>query len=173
MRNLLLATAAITAIAAPAAAQSVSPAWYGTLGYGRVQADDADLNAVTGRIGARLTPFIGVEGEGSLGFGDDSIAGVPNSKAELKHDLAAYVTGTVPVSQNLELFGRVGYGTTKVKAEVAGVSASDSEESVNWGFGANYLLDGQNGVRADWTRRDFRHGNGDADVWSLSFVRKF
>lgn len=172
MRNLLLATAAITLIAAPASAQSISNA-YGSIGYSSIQADDADLGAVTARLGAKLTPFIGIEGEASLGVNDDSIAGVPNSSVELEHDLAAYVTGTIPVASNLELFGRVGYGTTKIKAEVAGVSASDSEESINWGVGANYLLDGQNGVRADWTRRDYRNGGGDADVWSLNFVRKF
>ncbi|HRO31915.1 MAG TPA: porin family protein [Brevundimonas sp.] len=172
MRKLLIATAAITAIAAPAAAQSISNT-YGTLGYSSVQGNDTDLGAVTGRIGARFTPYIGVEGEASFGISDDNIAGIPNSKAELKHDLAAYVTGTIPVSQNFELFGRVGYGTTKVKAEVGGVSASDSEESINWGVGGNYFFDGQNGVRADWTRRDFRDGAGDADVWSVNFVRKF
>lgn len=172
MRNLLLAAAAVTAIAAPAAAQTI-PNAYGSIGYSSVQGDDADLGAVTARLGTRFNQYIGVEGEASLGVDDDSIAGVPNSSVELEHDLAAYVTGTVPVAQNLELFGRVGYGTTKIKAEVGGVSASDSEESVNYGVGANYLLDGQNGVRADWTRRDFRNGGGDADVWSLSFVRKF
>jgi hypothetical protein len=172
MRNLLLATAAVTLIAAPASAQSLSDA-YGSIGYSSVQGDTADLGAVTARVGAKLTPYIGVEGEASLGVSDDEVVGVPGATAELKHDLAAYVTGTIPVASNFELFGRVGYGTTKFKAEVLGVSASDNEESVNWGVGANYFLDGQNGVRADWTRRDYRNGGDDADVWSLSFVRKF
>lgn len=173
MRNLLLATAAVALIAAPASAQSISNA-YGSIGASRVSGYDTDLNAVTARIGAKLTPYIGIEGEGSFGIGDDDVDNVVlPTTAELEHDLAAYVTGTIPVSQNLELFGRVGYGTTKIKVEANGFSASDSEESVNWGVGANYFLDGQNGVRADWTRRDFRDGAGEADVWSLSFVRKF
>lgn len=172
MRNLLLATAAVTLIAAPASAQSISNA-YGSIGYSSVQGDNADLGAVTGRIGAKLTPYIGIEGEASLGISDDDVVGIPGATAELEHDLAAYVTGTIPVASNFELFGRVGYGTTKVKVESTTLSASDSEESINWGVGANYYLDGQNGVRADWTRRDFRDGAGDADVWSLSFVRKF
>ena len=50
MRKLLIATAAITAIAAPAAAQSISNT-YGTLGYSSVQGNDTDLGAVTGRLG--------------------------------------------------------------------------------------------------------------------------
>lgn len=172
MRNLLLATAAVTLIAAPASAQSFSNP-YGSIGYGSVQGDNADLGAVTARVGAKLTSYIGVEAEASLGVSDDDVVGIPGSTAELEHDLAAYVTGTIPVASNLELFGRIGYGTTKMKVESTTLSVSDSEESVNWGVGANYFLDGQNGVRADWTRRDFRNGGGDADVWSLSFVRKF
>lgn len=172
MRNLLLATAAVTLIAAPASAQSLSDA-YGSIGYSSVQGDTTDLGAVTARLGAKLTPYIGVEGEASFGVSDDDVVGIPGATAELEHDLAAYVTGTIPVASNLELFGRLGYGTTKIKAEVLGVSASNSQESVNWGVGANYFLDSQNGVRADWTRRDYRDGGGEADVWSLSYVRKF
>ena len=37
----------------------------------------------------------------------------------------------------------------------------------------NYFIDGQNGVRADWTRRDFRGDAGEADTYGLSFVRRF
>ena len=97
MRNLLLATAAVTLIAAPASAQSVSDA-YGSIGYSSVRGDSADLGAVTARVGAKLTPYIGIEGEASLGVGDDDVVGIPGSTAELKHDLAAYVTGMVPVT---------------------------------------------------------------------------
>jgi len=33
-----------------------------------------------------------------------------------------YLTAGVPVSPNLELFGRVGYGTTRLRAEIGGLS---------------------------------------------------
>lgn len=179
MRNLVLATAAIgalTAVAMPAAAQSVSNPFsgpYGSVSYGSVQTDAADLDAVTARIGAKLTPYIGLEAEGSLGVGDEDVTGVPGTTVELKHDLAAYVTGAIPVSPNLELFGRLGYGTTRVRAESVTLSESASEESVNYGVGANYLFDGTNGIRADWTRRDFRSDGGEADVWTVGYVRRF
>jgi hypothetical protein len=160
-------------LATPAFAQS-TPGVYGSIGYSSVQADDIDLGAVTGRIGTRLTPFIGIEGEASIGVNDDEIDGfTPAATVELEHDLAAYVTGTVPVSPNLELFARVGYGTTSIEADVAGFTASEDGESVNYGVGANYFFDGSNGVRGDWTRRDFQDDGGDADVWSLSYVRRF
>lgn len=175
MRNLVLATAAfgaLGALAAPAAAQSVSSP-YGAISYGSVQTDTADLDAVTARVGARLTPYIGLEAEGSLGVGDEDVTGIPGTTVELKHDLAAYVTGAIPVSPNLELFGRLGYGTTRVRAESVTLSQSDSQDSLNYGVGANYLFDGRNGVRADWTRRDFRGDGGEADVWTVGYVRRF
>ena len=91
-----------------------------------------------------------------------------------EYDAAAYVVGTLPISPNFELFGRVGYGTTQIKADVAGFSATEDGESVNYGAGANYFFDAQNGVRADWTRRDFTDDNGgELDTYGLSYVRRF
>ena len=46
-------------------------------------------------------------------------------------------------------------------------------ESWNYGVGANYYFDGQNGLRGDWTRRDFEDDAGEADVYSVSYVRRF
>ena len=176
MRNIILSAAAVSLFAVPAMAQSLqSPTYYGTLGYSQMQGDDTDLGAVTGRLGAKLTPYLGVEGETSFGVGHDdvSFAGV-DGKVEHRYDVAAYGVATLPVQPNFDLFARVGYGVTEVKASAAGVAASDHSDSVNYGVGANYHLDGVNGIRADWTRRDFQDDNaGEADVYSLSFVRKF
>jgi len=176
MRNILLATAALSLFAAPALAQTVqSPTYYGTLGYTQLDTDNGDLGAITGRVGAKLTPNLGVEAEGSLGVRSDDVtfAGI-DGKVKEKYDVAAYGVATLPVNPNFDLFARVGYGTTKLKAEVAGGSRSDTTESWNYGVGGNYYLDGQNGIRADWTRRDFvGNGNGEADAYSVSYVRKF
>ncbi len=176
MRNILLATAALSMFALPAAAQSVSaPQWYGTAGYTHLDGEDGDLGAVTGRIGARLNPNFAIEGEGSIGVKDEDItvAGV-NGTIEHEYDAAAYAVGIIPVSPNFELFGRVGYGTTSIKAEAAGFTAEEDGESVNYGAGATYYLDGQNGLRADWTRRDFTDDNGgEIDTYGVSYVRRF
>jgi outer membrane immunogenic protein len=174
MRNVILSALAVSMIAAPAMAQSFSaPIYYGTLGYTQVDRSDADLGAVTGRFGARMTPNFGAEGEVSFGVRDDdaTIAGVPVTLKH-KYDAALYGVAALPVTPNFELFGRVGYGTTEVEAKAAGVSASADGESWNYGVGANYFLDGVNGVRGDWTRRDFRDG-GETDVYSINYVRRF
>lgn len=175
MRNILLAAAAVSVIAAPAFAQTMqSPSYYGTLGYSQLDHSDGDLGAITGRVGAKFNPYLGVEGEASIGVKDDdfTFAGV-DGKIEHDYDAAAYLVGTLPVTPNFELFARGGYGTTKIKTELAGFDGEVDGESWNYGAGANYYLDGQNGLRADWTRRDFRDDAGEADVYSLSYVRRF
>ncbi len=175
MRNILLAAAAVSVIAAPAFAQTMQgPTYYGTLGYSQLDHSDGDLGAITGRVGAKFNPYLGVEGEASIGVKDDdfTFAGV-DGKIEHDYDAAAYVVGTLPVTPNFELFARGGYGTTKIKTELAGFNGEVDGESWNYGAGANYYLDGQNGLRADWTRRDFRDDAGEADVYSLSYVRRF
>ncbi len=176
MRNILLATAALTVIAAPAAAQSQSsPALTGSIGYTQLDSDDGDLGAVTGRLNARFNRYFGVEGEASVGVKDEDIdVGGVTGKLEHDYDAAAYGVATLPINPNFELFGRVGYGTTSIKADVAGVTAEEDGESVNYGVGANYFFDGRNGIRADITRRDFTDDNGgEVDTYGLGYVRRF
>ena len=176
MRNVLLATAALTLLAAPAMAQTISnPQVTGSLGYTHLDGEDASLGAITGRLNARVNRYVGVEGEASFGVKDDEITvGAVTGDLSHEYDAAAYVVGTLPISPNFELFGRVGYGTTSIKAEAAGLSTTEDGESVNYGAGANYFFDGRNGVRADWTRRDFTDDNGgELDTYGLSYVRRF
>lgn len=161
-------------MAAPAMAQTLqTPTYYGTLGYSQLDHSDGDLGAITGRLGAKIHPNFGVEGEASFGVRDDdfNLGGV-NGEIKHKSDFAAYAVGSVPVTPNFDLFARVGYGTTKIEASAGGVSADADGESWNYGVGGNYFLDAQNGLRADWTRRDFRDG-GEADVYSVNYVRRF
>lgn len=175
MRIILLASAALALLAAPAMAQTVSsPSYYGTLGYSQLQGDNADLGAVTGRFGAKFTPYLGAEAEVSFGTDHDTYAfGATTVKVKENYDVAAYGVATLPINPSFDLFARAGYGTTELKASSGGVSATDSNESWNYGVGGNYYIDAQNGVRADWTRRDFTNDGGEADVYSVSYVRRF
>ncbi|PZO00792.1 MAG: porin family protein [Alphaproteobacteria bacterium] len=175
MRNILLTTAALALLAAPAMAQSIQePTYYGTLGYSQLDSSDGDLGAITGRFGAKLHPNFGAEGEVSVGVRDDEfdVGGVP-VKIEHEYDVAAYAVGYLPITPQFELFGRVGYGTTQLKASAAGLSETADGDSVNYGAGANYFFDAQNGIRGDWTRRDFTNDGGEADVYSVNYVRRF
>jgi len=179
MKNILFAAAASATLAlaaVPAAAQTAfSPTTvYGNLGYSYVDGDDGHLGAITARVGARFGQYLGLEAEGGLGVdGDHTDIGGTIVKTELKHDLAAYVVGDVPVNPKLDLIARVGYGVNRIGASAPGVSLKDNVESWNYGVGGQYFFDVKNGLRAEWTRFDLNDGYGDADVWSLHYVRKF
>jgi hypothetical protein len=176
---LAAASAAAMALVVPAIAQAqTAPTTgvYGSLGYAHVDGQGVDLGALQGRLGYRMNTWFGAEAEGAFGIKDDDVdLGVgTNAKVELKHQLAAYAVGFAPLSENTDLIARIGYGTAKIKASAAGVSASDSGDSFNFGVGAQHHFDGVNGVRVDWTRHDFRDdGAGHADVWSIAYTRKF
>jgi len=168
------AAVAVIAVAAPAAAQDWSnPSWYVSGGYANVSADDADvsLDAVTARVGARFSPHFGAEAELSVGLGDEDVA--PGVDVNLNYDAALYAVAVAPVSPNFELFGRFGYGTSELEASGGGLTLAEDGDSWNYGVGANYFFDGLNGVRADYTRRDFQDDGGEANVWTINYVRRF
>ena len=175
MRTIILSALAVSAISVPAMAQSISnPEVYVSGGYTHLDSDVGDLGALTGRVGAKVNPYLGVEGEGSIGIRSERHnVGDVSTKFEHRWDAAVYGVATLPVQTNLDLFARAGYGVTEFKAKALGLSESDHLESFNYGAGAEYRLDAQNGIRADWTRRDFRDGDGEADAYSVSFVRRF
>ena len=178
MKTLMSAAAlAALSVAVPALshAQTTSPEVYGTLGYAGSRADGADTGAVQGRLGAKLTPHFGVEGELSGGVKDDDIDtnGV-RSNIEQTHSAAAYAVGFLPVTPNIDLLARVGYGNTQFKQTLAGVENKFDADSVNYGVGAQYKVDDKNGVRVDYTRQQFRDNDAaDANVVSVGYARKF
>jgi outer membrane immunogenic protein len=165
MKNIVIAAtaAALSVVAAPAFAQVAPATFYGTLGYSHVESGPLEFGVATARAGARFGQYLGAEVEGGLGVNGDS--GV-----EIDHSLAAYAVGFVPVTPQFDLIARVGYGTTRTDAGAFGKS---SDESWNYGAGGQYFFDAANGVRAEYTRHDFTHDLGKADVWSVSYVRKF
>jgi opacity protein-like surface antigen len=187
------AAAVVLAAAAPAiaSAQTATPntGVYGTLGYANTHDSDLNLGTIQGRLGYRFNDWLGVEGELAGGVKSDDInttvAGANvTGKAKIEHQEAIYGVGFLPLNANWDLLGRVGYGHTKAKVSdvtvtgaggtVSNLSSSGDGDSWNFGVGAQYHWDGQNGVRADYTREEFRdNGAGHADVWSLAYSRKF
>lgn len=168
---LLTASAVALMTAGPALAQD--PTWYGNIGWSNVGAESSDLdfNALNARVGARFNPYVGAEGELGIGIGDESVA--PGTDAKLNYDAAAHLVGFVPITERFEILGRVGYGVTEIGVDGPGFTASEDGDSLNYGVGAQYFFDDANGVRADWTRRDFQDDGGEADVWTLNYVRRF
>lgn len=178
MKKSLIAAASLAAIATafPAAglAQTATTGAYANLNLGLDDLGSPDLKTVQGRLGYRFNNWLGVEGEAATGLkGDtDTIAGVDVS-TKMRHELAGYVVGFAPISPNTDLLARVGYGTTRLRTTVGGVADSASNESWSYGVGAQHFFDGANGVRVDYTRQEFNHDQGHANVWTIGYTRRF
>ncbi len=147
---------------------------YVDLGYANAHSSASDLGAVAGRVGYRANSWLGVEGEAAYGVKGDEVtsAGV-SGRAKLRSEAAIYGVGYAPLSPNTDLFARVGYGSTRVKVSVLGASAVADGDSWNFGVGAQHHFDRANGVRADYTRQEFRGKSVHANVFSLAYVRRF
>jgi outer membrane immunogenic protein len=179
MKSLIIAasSASLLLCAAPALAQSINfnPTYYGTLGYNDFNGAGADLPAISGRLGAKLLPYVGVEGEVSVGVGNDRTDPFRGNIGEhLNDQYAGYVVGYAPLTPKFDLLARVGYGHSDLHATDPAGSGNFGADSWNYGAGGQYFFDHVNGVRADYTREDFQCAAcGSANVWSLAYVRKF
>lgn len=187
------AAAIVCAVPAIAAAQDASATRptgvYGTIGYANAHDSDANLGTIQGRLGYRFNDWLGVEGELAGGVKSDDVTATVGTvtatgKAKISHQEAIYGVGFLPLGTNWDVLARVGYGHTKAKvsditvtgagAPITGLSGSGDGDSWNFGVGAQYHWDGVNGIRADYTREEFRDNDaGHADVWAIAFSHRF
>ncbi len=170
MKKLMLAAAAAAClVASPAAAEGMG--LYATGGLTHADTDfDVSFEAVTGRLGARLARNLAVEGEVSVGFEQDKLGG---ETVELTNDYGAYGVALLPMTDNADLFARVGFGRTNIEAG----DEEFSHEGIRYGVGAQFFFNDMSGVRVDFTRFDlgdeFTGEDQDADSYSVSYVHKF
>src|SRR5262245_7144209 len=102
MRKMAFAFAvSAAALLAPGLANAQEGAYVG-LGYTQFDAEDISVGGVTGRVGYRFHPNFAAEVDASFGVDDDE--GV-----ELDNSVGVYGVGILPVSSQVDLFGRVGY----------------------------------------------------------------
>jgi len=155
--------------------------FYGSLGAVLYDVD-SDLYGVQARAGWQSNTVFGVEAEGSLGFTDDDDAafvdfgaGPQEASFEVDNQVAGFAVARVPVAQQFNLLGRLGYHHTELSAEtvVAGVEAETdfSTDGIAYGVGAEYAFSPLTSARVDYTRYDF--DGSDFDAVSLAISRKF
>ncbi|MBW8816509.1 MAG: porin family protein [Caulobacterales bacterium] len=183
MKNALIAAASLAAIGivVPACANAqdaaaVNTGAYGNLNLGYTDAGQANIWGVQGRLGYRFNNWLGAEGELGTGLkGDNNTVAGDRVHTKLRHEEAIYGVGFLPVAPGTDILARVGYGNSRIKVndETAGFSDAFNYHSWNYGVGAQHLFDGANGIRADFTRQEFTHDRGHANVWTVGYVRKF
>ena len=149
---------------------------------------DADVTMITGRIGYRLNDFLALEGEAGFGLGgDDFDRAIPvqvlgttanvdtNVTLDVKNYYVAFARGIFPVSEQLDVFARVGYGQATAEADIVGSlsgftaagSAEDDASGIAYGFGAQFNFTENDGIRADYTTLE------DTNIISLGYSRRF
>ena len=189
-----LTSVALLGVAAPALAQSDTQSskdgLYGDLGWSGTQAQGAMTQGITGRVGGRYHTYFGVEGEVTGGIASDNRTLGAGTAAQTSVDVkqklagAVYGVGFLPVTSNFDILARVGYGASRYGVTPGnGVAKYDvNENGIRYGVGAQYLFNGANGLRVDYTRQHMGSGTDsggyfsadkDAGVWSVSLAHKF
>lgn len=166
MKKLLMAAAVAACFtASPAMAQGMS--LYATGGLTHADASDIDVSfeALTARLGSRFAPNFAVEAEATFGFEQDSLDGVIY---ELNSDFGAYGVALLPMTDNADLFARLGWGRTTIEAGGEDVENDD----VRYGVGAQFFFNDASGVRIDFTRYNLAD-DVDGDAYTVSYVQKF
>lgn len=173
MRLLIVAAVAASAFALPAAAQSMDPQFAVSGGYARYVdgSDEWDGHSATGRASARFHRYFGVDAEVAVGLGSSDVGG---TDVKMNYNVAAYAVAYLPLSENADLFARVGYGTTEFEVDFGGgLVASESFDGVTMGVGGQYFFDANNGVRMDVTRHEYDELDGGLDSVAFTYVRRF
>jgi outer membrane immunogenic protein len=168
MRLFVLAAVAATAVALPAAAQTSDHQISASAGYSRFAdgTEGFDGSSFTARLGARLHENFGIEGEASFGLVESDIAGYD---FKMTHNIAGYVAGYWPASDQVEFIARLGVTTTEF--DVSGFK--DSYTGVAAGVGGQYNFDEHNGLRMDVTHYQYSELDAGMDSVSIMYVRTF
>lgn len=169
----ILASAALLAgVAVSAQAQDAGSA-YLQAGAGQVDADGEKFTVVQFAGGYNFNRNFAVEAEVGLGVTEKTYrVGNVNVDAKVKNTAAAYLVGSLPVAENLDLVGRLGFAQVSVEASSGNVSADDSDTGPAYGVGLRYFpKGGVHGIRGDFTR--YSLDDGDIDALQVSYVRRF
>jgi hypothetical protein len=151
----ILSVAALLATAAAAQAQvyvegGVAPL---TLKDSEAPVLKAKPTVLTGVVGYEINPNLAVEGFLGLGLNKSSVTegGVSTGiEAKISNSYGIFLKPKVMVSNEVELFARLGYAKSTLKMSYRGESESQSEGSFAYGLGGNYYLSKQTYVTASY-----------------------
>ncbi len=156
MKHTIVVAAAAALFSFAAQAQTRAPAptpWFGEVGYTVLDARDdfgfkANPTAIRGIIGYNFHPNFAAEAMLLGGVSSDSDQGVD---VKIQHSIGVFAQPKVSFG-DFEVFGRLGWARTRVRASALGVSASETDDSFAWGAGANYNFASNMYVSLDYTR---------------------
>ena len=134
--------------------------------------------------GIRLNANFGVEAA-YMDYGtisaDSAITAPTTATIGIDMDTTAWIVdavGIMPLSDQFEIFAKLGAAIWDIDGSVAAtfpggtvnVSADDEGTDFHFGFGANYALMDNIGLRAEWERIN---GDDDLDAWTVGAQMSF
>lgn len=167
-------TAAAAALPALTANAEQGGRFYTNLAYTVLDGDGVAFGAATVRVGRTLTDIFGVEGEGSVGVDEDSLG--QGATAEVRQQLAGYVTARLPIGERGRIHTRIGYGSVEIRSEAPGLFGTTEEDTFNLdgaslGIGGAYDLTERIGLRGDLTA--FEGDEGSLNIVSAGISVRF
>lgn len=150
----------------------------GYVGVGGIMYDSDGVYGVEARGGFNLADYFGVEAQASFGVSkiEDNTFNTP-VEVGISSSIAGFGVARLPVSDQFNIFGRIGYHSTEVSGDVAGLTpAIDLDlDGLAFGGGIEFFFDGRNGIRAEYTNLDAGDDgiDGSLDTVSLGYVVRF
>lgn len=146
----VIAAAALSMLAGSVFAAPTNGVYAG-LDLGTTNVSDMSGNqaSVGGFVGYSFNTYVAVEGAyRHLGTWNESGVDVKASQT------AVSVVGTLPLNQQFNLFGRLGFSKVKAEASYQGMSISDSRTNTLVGIGAGYNFSEKIAARVEMQRPD-------------------
>jgi outer membrane autotransporter protein len=171
------ATASVFLVLGSAHAQVQAPQaspFYGELGYTLQEIENGGLGfkanpqALRGIVGYDFHPNLAAEGMLAFGTTDDSDRGV---SVKLRNQIGVFAKPKYSFD-NFEVFGRLGWVRTKLRASAPGIAASGSDDDFAWGAGVNYHLSPRTYVGLDYLR-SLDKGGTRINGWTLGVGYRF
>ena len=132
---------------------TVQAGGYGGLSYDRIDYDESGLDLAfstyTFIAGSEFNDYVSAEFRYGNGNSDDSAYG---ADIEIDRYMGLYTMFTLPLFDEVEPYGVVGY--TRGKMSVSGPygSASETEGDPSYGFGVKYNVSERLKIRGEWMR---------------------
>lgn len=154
----LAAVAAFSFVGA-AHAQGADAPLYFELGYSKLTVNSSALSlkaspgAITGIAGYQINNNLSLEGLLAFGAGgsEAKVKGVPSGMdIKIGSGVGFFARASANVTDDLQLFGRLGWQHSRLKLSDATGSESDSGSDLAYGFGANYNLSKTSYLQASW-----------------------
>ena len=172
LKHLALAAALMTA-AAGASAQVYGELDYSFVSYKESGVPDATTGMLGGNLGYEINKNLALETRAAFGVMDDDVAyrGL-NINVKVENTYGFYLKPKFSPAPNLELFAKLGYMHTKVKASALDFSQSSSGNDVAYGLGAQYGFTRQGYVTGGYSRF-YDKDSTKLDGWNLGLGYKF